>query len=110
MAAAGLPAPEFREGGDTFVVTLRGPGATLLQAPAAALPAPRAQAAARPPAERLAWVLEHLRTVGPLSPGSYAAAVGVSIDTAKRDVRELAARGRIRAEGTTRDRRYVLDE
>jgi predicted HTH transcriptional regulator len=114
MAAARLPAPEFREVGDTFVVTLYGPGAALLQAPKPQRrEVQREQApgpAARSPEERLAWVLEHVRTVGPLSPGAYATLISVSIDTAKRDLRELVARGRIRAEGTTRDRRYVLSE
>jgi ATP-dependent DNA helicase RecG len=111
MAAAELPAPEFREVGDTFVVTLHGPGATFLQEQEARRQTvQQGPIAARSPDERLVWVLDHLRTVGPLSPGSYAAAIGVSIDTAKRDLRELVAHGRIRAEGTTRDRRYVLDQ
>ena len=61
----------------------------------------------RTPDERHAWVLDYARTIGPIAPGSYAAAIGVSIDTAKRDLRSLVAQGRLRAAGTTRDPRYI---
>jgi hypothetical protein len=44
----------------------------------------------------------------PLSPRAYARALAVSVDTALLDLRELVGRGLVRAEGTTRDRRYVL--
>jgi predicted HTH transcriptional regulator len=117
MAAAGLPRPVFADKGGTFVVTLYGHGSRLLggvelspprQEPAATrLAVPMA---ARSPEERQAWVLEYLRTVGPLAPQAYAAALGISIDTAKRDLRALVAEGRVRAEGMTRDRRYLLAE
>jgi predicted HTH transcriptional regulator len=116
MAAAGLPRPVFADKGGSFVVTLYGHGSRLLgaelssprQEPAAArLAVPMA---ARTPEERQAWVLEYLRTVGPLAPQAYAAALGISIDTAKRDLRALVAEGRVRAEGMTRDRRYLLAE
>ncbi len=50
------------------------------------------------------------RTVGPLSPQAYASALSVSIDTAKRNLHELVTQGHLRAEGTTRDRRYILAE
>jgi tetratricopeptide (TPR) repeat protein len=59
-------------------------------------------------AERQAWALEHLRTDGPLSPRAYATTLGVSVDTALRDLHELVDRGLVQAAGTTRDRRYVL--
>ena len=58
--------------------------------------------------ERRAWALEHLRTAGPLSPRAYATALGVSGDTALRDLQELVNRGLIQAAGTTKDRRYAL--
>jgi ATP-dependent DNA helicase RecG len=111
MAAARLPAPLFKEIGETFVVTLYGAGASLLSAEDAPRPEGRPEravgVATMTPGERQAWALERVRTVGPLSPQTYATALGVSIDTAKRDLRELVARGRVRAEGTTRDRRYI---
>ena len=40
--------------------------------------------------------------------GDGRADVAVSADTASLDLRELVAQGLVRAEGTTRDRRYVL--
>jgi hypothetical protein len=58
--------------------------------------------------ERQAWALEHLRTAGSLSPRAYATALTVSVDTALRDLQELRDRGLVQAEGTTKDRRYVL--
>jgi predicted HTH transcriptional regulator len=57
--------------------------------------------------ERQAWALEHLRTDGPLSPRAYAEALGVSVDTALRDLQALVDRGLVQAAGTTRDRRYM---
>jgi len=120
MADADLPAPVFTEIGDTFVVTLYGAAARLRESltptpaireggrpPFEAQPQPPMAASLTPP-ERQEWALEHLRTVGPLSPHTYAAALGISIDTAKRDLRALVARGAAQAQGTTRDRRYVL--
>jgi predicted HTH transcriptional regulator len=59
--------------------------------------------------ERQAWALERLRTDGPLSPRSYAKALGVSVDTAQRDLSDLTHRGDIAAQGTTKDRRYCLN-
>jgi non-specific serine/threonine protein kinase len=58
--------------------------------------------------ERQAWALAYLRTAGSLTPRAYAQAMAVSADTAVIDLRELLARGLVRAEGTTRDRRYSL--
>jgi hypothetical protein len=52
--------------------------------------------------------VEHLRTPGPLSPRAYATALAVSVDTALLDLRGLVDHGLVRAEGTTKDRRYVL--
>jgi hypothetical protein len=60
-------------------------------------------------AERQAWALDRLRTAGALSPRDYARYLGVSVDTALLDLRELVGRGLVRAEGTTKDRRYVLE-
>ncbi len=114
MAEAGLPAPVFANKGATFVVTLFGHGRRLIGSADVSVRdatperAPVVPLAARTPGERHAWALDHLRTVGPLSPQAYAVALGISIDTAKRDLRELVAQGRVRAEGTTRDRRYSL--
>ncbi len=120
MADADLPAPVFKEIGDTFVVTLYGVAARLR---ASLTPTPAAREGGRPlfeaqpqppmtapstPLERHEWAVEHVRTVGPLSPHTYAAALGLSIDTAKRDLRALVAQGAVQAQGTTRDRRYVL--
>ena len=58
--------------------------------------------------ERQAWALEHLRAAGPLSPRAYATALGVSVDTALRDLQKLLDRGLVHAVGMTKDRRYVL--
>jgi tetratricopeptide (TPR) repeat protein len=57
---------------------------------------------------RQSWVLEHLRREGAISPRTYAGALGVSVDTALLDLRELVQQGLTRAEGTTKDRRYLL--
>jgi non-specific serine/threonine protein kinase len=69
-------------------------------------PAPARHQLAR--ADRLTWAVEHLRTVGPLSPRAYMAALGVERRTAVRDLRALEAGGLVAAQGTTTDRRYVL--
>jgi hypothetical protein len=53
--------------------------------------------------------LAQLRAAGSLTPRAYAGALGVSVDTALRDLSDLAQRGDIAALGTTKDRRYVLD-
>jgi ATP-dependent DNA helicase RecG len=112
LAAEALPPPQFQETESTFVVTLRGHGAHLR-----AVAAPHAMAAAasgsvpgawRSQAARQAWALAQLRTVGPLTARAYAAALGVSPNTALRDLRDLVARGLVQAHGTTNDRRYVL--
>jgi hypothetical protein len=58
--------------------------------------------------ERRAWVMEHLRTVGSVSPREYVAALGVERRTAVRDLCGLAERGVVVAQGTTTDRRYIL--
>jgi ATP/maltotriose-dependent transcriptional regulator MalT len=82
--------------------------------PPAALSARHGVAAVSPAGARLsrpdrhAWALDRLRAEGMLSPRAYARALGVSVDTALLDLRELVGRGLVRAEGTTRDRRYVL--
>jgi predicted HTH transcriptional regulator len=52
--------------------------------------------------------VEHLRTGGALSPRAYATALAVSVDTALLDLRALVDTGLVRAEGTTKNRRYVL--
>ena len=52
--------------------------------------------------------MEHLRTVGALSPRAYATALAVSVDTALLDLRALVDQGVVRPEGTTKNRRYVL--
>jgi ATP-dependent DNA helicase RecG len=106
MAEAGLPAPVFKELGETFVVTLYGAGVGLLQSGATATE----QRAARrvSPSERQDWILNYIRTVGPLSPRAYVEAVGIDRKTALTDLRALAERGLIQAQGTTTDRRYTL--
>jgi tetratricopeptide (TPR) repeat protein len=80
-----------------------------------AIPGPRHELEAAAPAgphlsrpERQAWALERLRADGALSPRLYAAALGVSLDTALRDLSALAQQGQAVARGTTKDRRYVL--
>jgi transcriptional regulator with XRE-family HTH domain len=69
-------------------------------------PAPARHRLSRP--ERLAWAVEYLRTVGSLSPRAYATTLAVSVDTALLDLGALVDTGLVRAEGTTRNRRYVL--
>jgi hypothetical protein len=59
-------------------------------------------------AVRQAWALECLRTAGPLSPGAYAVALGVSVDTALRDLQQLVDQGLVQAAGRTKNRRYSL--
>jgi hypothetical protein len=46
--------------------------------------------------------------VGALSPRAYATALAVSVDTVLLDLRALVDTGLVRAEGTTKNRRYVL--
>jgi len=114
MAEASLPAPVFANKGDTFVVTLYGAASRLRDSltPPEREEQPRLQSvsstARRRRPDRQTWVLERLRTEGPISPRVYAAALGVSVDTAVNDLRELVEQGLVRAEGTTKDRRYVL--
>jgi DeoR/GlpR family transcriptional regulator of sugar metabolism len=52
--------------------------------------------------------LTRLRADGAVSPRAYATALGVSVDTALRDLSDLTQRGDITAQGTTKDRRYTL--
>ena len=85
-ARGGLPRPPLRQGGRPETVASH---------------AARGQ-------ERQAWALQHLRTAGPLTPQGYARALAVSVDTALVDLRELMAQGLVRAEGTTKDRKYRL--
>lgn len=111
MAGAGLPAPEFREVGDTFVVTLYGSGAALLLRPVEVLRRDRPDdglGRRMTRDERLAWLLEHVRTVGSLSPREYVALLGIERRTALRDLRALEHQGLLEAHGTTTDRRYAL--
>jgi hypothetical protein len=73
--------------------------------------APAAEASQAPRlsrADRQTWVMEHLQVNGSISPRAYAAALGVSVDTALLDLRELVQRGCVQAEGTTKDRCYRL--
>jgi len=111
MKRAALRPPAFKEVGDTFVVTLYGPGAALLkgrgtdESPLTAEPG-RRPAMSR--GERHAWVVNYVRTVGPLSPRDYVAAVGIDRKTALTDLRALEERGLLHAQGTTTDRRYTL--
>ena len=89
------------------------PGDASLQ-PLAALSTRQALEAASPAGPRLSrperhtWALARLQADGSLSPRAYAQALAVSVDTALLDLRELMERGLVRAEGTTRNRRYVL--
>ena len=113
LQAEGLPPPEFTDAEGTFIVTLRGHGARLLAEPPAredAMGGPRTTPRRRRMGsrERQAWVLDHLRMVGPISTRAYAQEVGVSPDTALNDLTALAAQGLVQAQGTTRDRRWVL--
>lgn len=112
LQAESLPPPEFTDAEGTFIVTLRGHGARLLAEPSrreVAADGPRATPRRRMgPPERQAWVLDHLRTVGPISPREYAAATGVDRRTALSDLRALEERGLVQAQGTTTNRRYAL--
>jgi tetratricopeptide (TPR) repeat protein len=75
------------------------------EARASATPVSRGQVSRR---ERQAWALERLQTVGPLSPRAYAGALGVSVDTALRDLQQLVDQGLVLATGRTKNRRYTL--
>ncbi len=111
MKRAGLRSPEFKEVGDTFVVTLYGPGDMLLKGRGMDEPRVVAELGRRPAMsrdERHAWVLNYVRMVGPLSPRDYVAALDLERRTAIRDLRVLEERGLITAHGTTTDRRYTL--
>jgi len=117
MADAGLPAPVFTNHGDTFVVTLYGAAAQLRDALRSedesgsdVTPVEEQEGTGRQHARRMrqAWALDYMRTTGALGIRDYAAAQNVSTDTALRDLRDLVARGRVQAQGTTSDRRYVL--
>jgi hypothetical protein len=73
------------------------------------LPVDHALTGTRPArADRQAWALERLRITGPLSPGAYASALGVSVDTALRDLQQLLDQGLVQAAGRTKNRRYTL--
>jgi len=112
VATEHLPAPQFQETEGTFVVTLRGHGVRLREAPtpreAAAAATDGVLTARRTQEGRQAWALERMRTVGPLTARDYATALGVSPNTALRDLRDLVARDLVQAHGTTNDRRYAL--
>lgn len=113
MAEAGLPAPVFTNHGDTFVVTLYGHGARLLERtaePREHTPVGEPVVTGRLQARRArqAWALDYMRTTGPLGIREYAEAQSVSTDTALRDLRGLVAEGHVQAQGTTSDRRYAL--
>jgi ATP-dependent DNA helicase RecG len=113
LTAEGLSLPAFAETAGTFIVTVRGHGARLLAGPRAPeVPADGTRATPgrrrMGPQERQAWVLDHLRTVGPISPRAFAAATGVDRRTALSDLRALEERGLVQAQGTTTNRRYAL--
>ncbi len=119
MADGGLPAPVFTEIGDTFVVTLYGAAAQLRASIAvtgregrdehpAVTAGESGTVTPSSQADRQAWVLDHLRTVGPIAAREYATARGISPATALRDLRDLVKRGLAQASGTTNDRRYSL--
>ena len=99
----GCPRRCFADTGDTFVVTLYGAAAQLRSSltPHTGLDVPAAAPRPRRP-ERQAWALEHLRREGPLSPRAYAAALGVSVDTAVNDLRALVEQGLVRRKGRRR--------
>ncbi len=113
MAEVGLPEPVFANKGDTFVVTLYGAATRLRDSLTLPEHEGRGQLdrnERRPlaQAERQAWLLEYVRTKGPLSPRAYVAALGIERRTALRDFQVLEERGLIEAHGTTKDRRYTL--
>jgi len=114
MGDEGLSPPQFQETEGTFVVTVRGHGASLLAEPRREAEPTTEPQVATPgrrrlsPEERQAWVLNYVRTVGPLSPRDYVATVGIDRKTALTDLRALAERGLLQAHGTTTDRRYTL--
>jgi len=108
FAAEGLPPPEFSQTDATFVVTLRGHGARMREEVA-----PPQVIAVAPPlrksrAARQAWILDHLRTVGPLTVREVVTAQVISEDTALRDLRDLIDQGLVIARGETNNRHYVL--
>ena len=107
FAAEGLP-PEFSETDATFVVTLRGHGSRMLEEAAPVRTTPATSPTRMPRAARQAWVLDHLRTVGPLTARAFATARGISEDTALRDLRDLVDQGLVAARGETNLRHYVL--
>lgn len=106
--AEGLPPPEFRQTDATFVVTLRGWGAHMLEGrtPTGTPPATKTTRTSR--ATRQAWALDHLRTAGALTARAFATAQGISEDTALRDLRDLVDRGFVEARGETNNRHYIL--
>ncbi len=106
--AEGLPPPEFQQTDATFVVTLRGRGARMLEEAAPTRTPPTAKTTRTIRAARQAWVLDHLRTTGALTARAFATAQAISEDTALRDLRDLVDRGLVEARGATNNRHYIL--
>jgi len=58
--------------------------------------------------DRERWILAHVRAVGSIEPRVCVAALDVDRKMARADLRALAERGLVQAQGATTDRRYVL--
>ena len=111
MAEAGLPAPVFADTGDTFVVTLYGAAAqlrySLTRAPGGTSGTRRAAAARRRgrSARHGHW---SICGGGADQPARLCRGAGGLRRHGGERLRALVEQGLVRAEGTTKDRRYVL--
>jgi ATP-dependent DNA helicase RecG len=117
--ALNQPAPQFREQGE-FIVIFRGQGSSELT-PALPAPAPTPVASSVElelpvaPMENLSQVrrqelaLRYVQKYGAITNGEYRTIVKVSEATARRDLELLVEQGSLRAIGTKRARKYLLE-
>jgi ATP-dependent DNA helicase RecG len=102
MEEYGLPRPHFEEVGSEFRVTLMGPGERFM-AEAGELPAWTTGLNERQ-VEAMLYVGAH----GRITNREYQSLLGVSYDTAHRDLRELLEKGLVKRQGKGRATCYVL--
>ena len=100
MAKAGLPKPIYAESGNSFVVTLIGPGDKWMGEKEIKLPEGLN--------ERQRKAVEYIREHGEINAKIYSETFGVDRTTAYRDLTDLIERGIVHKEGKARATRYLL--